>query len=213
MRESSVLILFVIGQLEAMSGVVDLWRRHFDAAKSIIDDLGLLVPLGSAVYPMFLGDAELWAGDPSRTVDLLRSSCLTVYRGDPRLATLAPTTAQTLLAVGRFDEVEHYAFLGRSVASPEDLDAQGRWRIAMAGLRSHQDRHEEAVALAREAVAVFVKSEMMVSLAQAQMSLASTLRAAGDEPAAVAAAREAQRLASAKQDHAALRKIEAFLMD
>jgi hypothetical protein len=120
-------------------------------------------------------------------------------------------TAQTLLALERFDEIEHYAFWGRTIASPEDLDAQFRWRIAVAGLRSHQGRHDEAVALAREAVALLIRSEMVVSLTVAQMSLASTLRAAGDEPAAVAAAHAAQRIASAKQDKAALRKIDAFL--
>jgi hypothetical protein len=43
------------------------------------------------------------------------------------------------------------------------------------------------------------------------MTLARALKAAGDEPAAVAAAHEAERLASAKQDQAALRTITAFL--
>jgi hypothetical protein len=36
-------ILIAIGALEARSGVRDRWRRHFDAAKAIIDDLGAII--------------------------------------------------------------------------------------------------------------------------------------------------------------------------
>jgi DNA-binding SARP family transcriptional activator len=214
-------ILCVIGVLEAMNGADDCWRRHFDEAKAIMDDLGM--PLGSSSYAMWLGDAELAAGEPSRTVELLRSSCSTLDRlvgvGEPPspsrwsglLSSMAPLTAQTLLAVGRLEEVEWYAFRGREVADPGDLDAQFRWRIAISGLRSRQGRHDEAVALAREAVALLVGSESIVSLTQANLGLASALRAAGDEPAAVVAAREARRFALAKQDRSALHNIDAFL--
>jgi DNA-binding SARP family transcriptional activator len=214
-------ILCVIGLLEAMDGADDGWRRHFDEAKAIMDDLGL--PLGVSSYALWLGDAELAAGEPGRAVELLRWSCSTLGRlvglGEPPsqsrwsglLASLAPLTAQTLLAVGQLEEVERYAFWGRDIANPADLDAQLRWRIAISGLRSRQGRHDEAVALAREAVALLAGSEFMVLLAEANEALASALRAAGDEPAAVVAAQDARRLASAKQDRSALRKIEAFL--
>ena len=131
--------LLALGELEARTGVGDQWRRHFDAAKVIIDDLGLVLPLGAAEYPISLGDSELVAGDPARTVDLLCRSCATLDRlGEhSRLASMAPLTARTLLAVGRSDEVEHYAFWGRDIAHPEDVDAHVRWRIAISGLRSH----------------------------------------------------------------------------
>jgi len=124
---------------------------------------------------------------------------------------MAPLTAETLLAVGRLEEVEQYAFRGRDVADPADLDAQSRWRFAISGLRSIQGRHGEAVALAREAVALLAGSEFIVLLTLANLALANALRAAGDEPAAVVAAQEARRLASAKQDQSALHKIDAFL--
>ena len=212
-RVSAAMILLNLGVLEASTGVPDEWRHHFEAVKVIIDDLGLVLPLGAALYPTFLGDAELAAGEPTRTVELLRSSCSTLERlGErPILASLAPLTAMTLLAVGRLDEVEHYAFWGRDIASPWDLDANVRWRIAVSGLRARQGRHGEAIALARESVALLATSGFLVTRGIANMTLAGALRAAGDEPAAMAAAQEAQRLATAKQDISALRKIEAFL--
>jgi hypothetical protein len=212
-RAPRVMTLLTLGCLEARSGVEDRWRRHFDAARLIIDDLGLLLPLGVATYPSFLGEAELVAGDPGRSVEGLRSSCSTLDRlGDKnRLASQAPLTARTLLALGRFDEVERYAYWGRDIAHLEDLDAQMQWRVAISGLRSHQGRHDEAIALARESVALLAPSEFMASLGAANMALAWALRAAGDEAGAVAAAHEAEHLAAARQDVAALRKLAAFL--
>jgi hypothetical protein len=69
------------------------------------------------------------------------------------------------------------------------------------------------VTLAREALDLVVPigSEDLVDLRRAHLSLARALRGAGDEPEAVAAAHEARQLATAKQDQAALRRIDAFL--
>jgi DNA-binding SARP family transcriptional activator len=220
-RLSRAAILCVIGLLEAMNGTDGRWRRRFDEARAIADDLGL--PIAAAGCALWLGEAELAAGEPGRAVELLQSSCSTLGRlvgsGEPpspsrwsgALASMAPLTAQTLLAVGRLEEVERYAFWGRDVADTHDLEAQTRWRIAISGLRSGQGRHDDAVALALEAVAILSGGELFVSLAQANLALASALRAAGDEPAAVIAAREARRLASVKRDRSALRRIGTFL--
>jgi hypothetical protein len=123
---------------------------------------------------------------------------------------MAPLTARTLLAVGRLDEVEHYAFWGRDIAHPEDVDAHVRWRIAISGLRSLQGRHPEAIALANEAVALLAGSELLLSSALAGLTLAAALRAGGDEAAAAAAAMEARRFAQAKEDQAVLGAIAAF---
>ena len=181
-----------------MRGVRDTWRRHFDAAKVIIDELANVLPLGVAMYPMFLGDAEITAGEPARTVELLRRSCSELDRLGERggLSSMAPLTARTLLAVGRFDEVEHYASWGRDIADPLDVDAQMQWRVAISGLRSHQGRYDEAIALAREAVALIAETGYLVSIAATYMALADALRAAGDEAGARVAAQEAERVAT-----------------
>jgi hypothetical protein len=115
------------------------------------------------------------------------------------------------VAVGRLDEVEHYAFWGRDLAHPDDVDAQYKWRLAVSGLRLKQARHDEAIGLARESVALLAGTGFARSLGIANMALAIALRAAGDEADAVAAAREAERLAIARGELAALRKIAAFL--
>lgn len=212
-RFARAVLLMHLGELEAMNGVPDVWRRQFVEAKAIIYDLGLLFPYGFFGYPAFLATTELAAGEPARVVDVLQESCSILHRLDDlgRLASLAPLTAQVLLAVGRLDEVERYATWGKDIATEDDLDAQVRWRMAISGLRSRQARHDEAIVLARESVARIVDSEWVVLAADAHFRLADALRAAGDEIGALTAAHEAHRLAAAKQNQAALRKIEAFL--
>ena len=51
----------------------------------------------------------------------------------------------------------------------------------------------------------------LAAIAQDHRSDVDALAAAGDEPGALESAREARRLAAAKQDQAALRQIEGFL--
>ena len=235
-------VLLAIGQLAARSGIHPEWRRHFESAKAIIDDLGLVLPLGAAIYPMTYGNTALAIGEPASAIDPLRDACEELERlGSARpvtplhgplsaqslaigraaeaerdafwglLATAAPLTAQTLLALGQLDEVERYAFRGRDVAEADDLDAQARWRFAIAGLRSRQDRHAEAVTVARESVALLSDSQLATSMATAYMTLATSLRAAGDVAGALEAARDAHRIAEARKDLAALATIEAFL--
>ena len=213
-RFARALILMHIGELEAMSGVRDDWRRRFDEVKLIIDDLGLMMPFGVFGYPCFLGQTEVHAGEPARVVDLLKDCSATLARLEDlgRLASVLPLTAEALLAVGQLDEVEYYAFWGRDIADPDDVDAQVAWRIAISGLRSVQGLHDEATALAREATQLLLgEYRDVLLLEEAHLRLARALRGRGDEPAALAAAQEARQVAVAKQDEAALRKIDAFL--
>jgi hypothetical protein len=212
-RQGRVMVLLAIGGLEAMTGVRDTWRRPFEAARAIIDDLGLVVPLGAATYPANLADSELAAGDPANVIDLLRLSCATLERLELQslLASLAPLTAQTLLALGQLDEVERYAARGRELATPDDLDANARWRNALSGLRTAQGRHAEAIELARDSVAIMAGSEFLDSRLTGQMVLARALRAAGDETGAIDAAGAANALAVAKENEMAIRTIRAFL--
>lgn len=207
------MILMHLGELEAMDDRGAPWRQRFDEVKALIDELGLHFPLGVFGYPAFLASAESIAGDRARIVDLLTESCAALdRRGDEgRLASVAPDTALALLAAGRLDEVERYALWGRDIATADDLDAHGRWRIALSGLRSIEERHGEAVELAGEAVDVLAASDLVVLLQEATMALASALRRAGDEPAALAAARRGGQLAAAKGNRAALRKVDTFL--
>ena len=62
--------------------------------------------------------------------------------------------ADVLVRAGRVDEAAHYAEESRAIAAVDDLDAQPRWRAARARILSAKGAHEEAVQVAREAVAL-----------------------------------------------------------
>ncbi len=212
-REALATIMLSIGLLEAMSGVAPGWRRRFDEARAIIDDLGIVQPVGVADHPMLLAMAELVNGDPGRTDALLRWSCAELTRLGDRghLATVAPLLAETLLRCDRLDEVEHWVIVGRDAAAVDDIDAQVRWRFLLALLRSAQGRHDEARPLAHAAVDLVATTEFVVLQADAQLALARVLRRAGQEAGARAAADEARRLAVAKGNVAGRQRIDAFL--
>ena len=171
------------------------------------------MPLGAAKYPTDLGEAELVAGDPARSVDLLRSSCSTLDRlGDRnRLATLAPITARTLLALGRRTRGSAMRSGGGTSPTRRTSTPNTNGVSPVSGLRSRQGRHDEAIALSRESVALLATSQPPRSQRTANMALAGALRAAGDEAGALGAAHEAERLATARQDVASLRKVAASL--
>jgi class 3 adenylate cyclase/tetratricopeptide (TPR) repeat protein len=205
-------ILLCIGLLEAFVEV-DRWRDRFDAVRVIVDEVGLVVPLGAADYPMFLAMAELQCGDPGRIEEQLRLGLETLeLLGDRiHLATLAPIVAETLVAMGRLDEVEALASRGREVAAEDDLDAQVRWRKVLAALRMAQGRLDEALVLANEAVGRVSPTEFIVLHADCLLVRAKVRRAGGDEAGAQVDGEAARTLAAAKQNRAGLRKIEAFL--
>ena len=207
--------LLSVGLLEAMSGSGDDWRRPFDEAKAIADDLGLVLPMGAADYPMVLGWAELEAGDAAASKGL---AALEFRRVGAPEGPHPPRFRRTAIGggshgQGRFDEVSAIVERGRAVAALDDLDAQVRWRAMTALLRSHEGRHDQAQVLASEAVARVAKTEFVVLHCNALMWSAVVLRAAGDAAAARQAADTALHLARQKQNRASERRIDAFLAE
>ena len=54
----------------------------------------------------------------------------------------------------RFDEAEANVNRSRELSAEDDFASQAAWRMAQARVLSHRGEHEEAVALADEAVAI-----------------------------------------------------------
>ena len=210
-REPRAAILLSIGELEARRGVVDDWRNHFEAAKAIIDDLGLVLPLGARSTP--------WGSGMSSCLRATQAGPLTCCVGAvPPWTSSATRVIWPVLRPLQPGRSWRSGGLKRRSAMPYGVEASPirmtSMRKSVGGspaseLRSGQDRHAEAADLAREAVALLELSEFPVSLGLANLRLATALRAGGDEPAGHAAALEAERLATARQDQAALRAIAA----
>jgi len=113
------------------------------------------------------------------------------------LASLTSQLAEALVAQERYDEA--YALVtSAEQAAPDDVHAQIVARVASAKAAGGIGRVDEAVASAREAVALAEETDSPVLAGDALLGLAAVLAAAGEWEDATAAADEASALYDAK---------------
>jgi tetratricopeptide (TPR) repeat protein len=122
----------------------------------------------------FQGDHEAAAGYLRRYCDYLKA-----HHSHSFLATAGPRLARELWALGRAEEGEPFAQLGRSIGDDDDFATQMTWRQAQALIESTRGAYDEAERLAREAVAIGEKTDTLNNLGDAYLDLAEVLRAAG----------------------------------
>ena len=173
-----------------------------------------------------IGDDGEWAlahiarfqGDHEAAVGYLRRYCayLEAHHAHSYLSTSGPRLARELWALGRADEGEPFAQLGRSIGDKEDFATQMTWRQAQALIESTRGAYDEAERLAREAVAIGENTDTLNNLGDAYLDLAEVLRASGRVDEARAAAEQAleryerkRNLAMAAQARARLAELEA----
>ena len=104
-----------------------------------------------------LGDIALSVDDhENAAVHLRRFYNLVEARGQRAIAsTYASQLARSLCGLGRYDEAETLARIGRATdETKQDILAQTLWRRVQALVHSSRDQHLEAAALAVEAVAI-----------------------------------------------------------
>ena len=111
----------------------------------------------------------------------LRRDCDTYERGGARarLSTLAPQLGRSLCALGRYDEAEPLAQLGRELGDEQDIITQMLWRQVQARVHAHRGQHTDAERLAREAEAIAERTDALNSQGDALCDLAEVLAAAG----------------------------------
>ena len=149
------------------------------------------------VYAEMLWDIEMLAGRPAEATEILTEAYEQIERMGETFGLLSAWLAESLYAVGRFDEAER-----RAEAAVETLDDQGRaaGQGALARVRARQGRFEEAEALAREGVAYFAHTDYSTDRTWVLMDLAEVLRLAGRSDEAIATLREALALFEQRED-------------
>jgi hypothetical protein len=200
-----------LGALVAMQGRFDEAREQVAQGTAIAETFGRAYL--SAVYGQFAAAVELLAGRP----DAAETWLVDGYRALERLgetgerSNLAADLAHALLAQDRAGEAAGYADTSRSLAAREDLYAQVRWRGAKARVLAGQGRDAEAERLAREAVTLAERTDMLNLRAAALLDLAATALA-GDRPGdGSAATRQALALYERKGNLAAAAAVRALL--
>ena len=134
------------------------------------------------------------------------------------LSTYAPTRGRFLWTLGRYDEAEALAQLGRELGDEQDAATQGTWREVAALVRASRGEYEEAERLAREAVAISARTDAPMWQGDALNDLAEVLQLAGRTYEAAAALEQAveqyerkRNLPLAEQARARLAELRASL--
>ncbi len=179
--------LQVLALCSSMQGDVERARSSSSRAWALIEEFGLTMQ--GSVYSMDVGFAEVLCGDLDQAERILRRGHdLLVAVGDSGArCTVDAMLADVLFAMGRIDDGGWFAEESSAISAPDDLDAQPRWRAALARVLSSRGEHARAEALGREAVDLVEPIDLLLLKGTVYDALGEVLARAGkiDEAAAV----------------------------
>jgi tetratricopeptide (TPR) repeat protein len=177
-------------RLPAMLGRFDeAWASAREASQRLRELTG-----DDGLANFALMDIAMLAGDYEAAARYGRVLCdwLEAQGNRGHLATFAPKVGRALCRLGRYEEAEELAQLGRELDPDEqDFDTQAAWRQVQALVLSHRGQHQEAARLAREAVAFSERKDALNQEGDALCDLAEVLRSAGQPKEAAATLKQA----------------------
>ena len=121
---------------------------------------------------------EMLAGRPEIAEERLRLgySRLEEMGEHSLLSTSAAMLAQAIYAQGRTDEAARFCDISEQTAATDDLLTQVLWRSVRGKILARQGRGEEGKALAREAVQLVERTDLLTHHGDALFDLAEVLR-------------------------------------
>jgi predicted ATPase/class 3 adenylate cyclase len=142
------------------------------------------------------GLIELAAEDPAAAERVLREGyeALRAMGEQGFLSTIAGSLAEALYLQGRLDEAQQMTQEAEASATPDDIDAQARWRATRAKLLARGGQFPAARQLVDEAVALVAPTSWAVPQAEMLMAKAEVDRLAGAVGQAEASLRSALRI-------------------
>jgi len=193
-----------LGELDVAVNDIDAWRAH-------LRELGHESQyVGTAVCAW---DVRSLAQDWSGGERVLREAEEALVRAGEKgfRSTNAANLAEALFELGHLDEAERFSQLSEELGASDDVITQGAWRRVRAKVLAFRGQTEPAISLAREAIAIFAKTDFLDEHAQAVLDLAWVLRNSGDLNAADAAVRDAVELYRQKGNLVAAARAQALL--
>jgi class 3 adenylate cyclase/tetratricopeptide (TPR) repeat protein len=197
--------------LYAMKGRFEIADGLLDRAGEMLEELG---GLGSGVSHL-----EAWvrllAGQPAVAEARLREDVETLssMSGASTLATTTALLARAVYAQGRMREAGELCRTIEEVAAAEDTETQATWRGLQARVLAREDRCDEAVALAREAVAILEPTDLLSRRGDAMLDLAEVLRTCARTEEAERATRAGLELYEIKGNAVAAARARSLLDD
>jgi tetratricopeptide (TPR) repeat protein len=172
-----------------------------------------LLELGDNGGDLAFATIASYAGDHRLSAEWLRRFCDSLEQHGQRgiLSTFAPALGRELCELGRFDEAEQLANLGRELGAAEDFSSQALWRQVQARVHSHRAEQPEGERLAREAVAITERMDGLNFQGDAYCDLAEVLAAAGRTDEAAQALEEALERYERKKNLAMVAQVKPKL--
>jgi class 3 adenylate cyclase/tetratricopeptide (TPR) repeat protein len=202
---------YAMASAEAMRGRFDTARELAARSTAIYEELGR--PFALATWCLQPGAVELLAGNPAAAERIFRSGYETLSSMGEKvnLSLIAASLAESVHLQGRDEEAERLTVLSEEATSPEDVWSQVAWRLARANILAGRGDSGEAEMLAREAVELIAGTDALNFRAEALLSLARALGAAGRGEEAAGSVAEALRLYEAKGNVVSAEKARGLL--
>jgi tetratricopeptide (TPR) repeat protein len=201
------------GGCRAMLGELDQALVDQEAADRIVRDFGR--PLWHSVIYMIRGAIADMYGDPIAAESAHRRSyeILDEWGDQGYLSTAAANLAASLAELGRLEEAERFAQIGREAAAEDDVASQSGADAAWAMVLSARGDLDGALVAARRSISAGADSDMYWGLGELHLNLSRILAKAGQSGEAVEAAREALSFFDRKEVVPAVARAEAFLAE
>jgi class 3 adenylate cyclase/tetratricopeptide (TPR) repeat protein len=160
-----------------------------------------------------LAEIAMYAGDFEASEGYDRNYCELLRKLDVRgvLSTYGPRHGRSLCALGRHQEAEPLAELGREYGDEHDVLTQMLWRQVRALVLASRGEHAEAEQLARTAVDIAAATEMLNGHGAALCDLGEVLAAAGRTDEAVEALEQALERYERKKNLAMVAQVKPRL--
>ncbi len=129
---------------------------------------------------------ELLAGNPAGAVEFGEEGCR-IYEelGEQGFySTAAGLLAQAFCELGELDKADAWADRAAELGASDDAITQMLWRQVRAKVLARRGEHAEAQRLAREAIEIGEKTDMLEQKADALFDLGDVLELAGEDPRA-----------------------------
>jgi class 3 adenylate cyclase/tetratricopeptide (TPR) repeat protein len=184
---------------------------RFDEARSLTDRaVEHLRELGTDRFEVWFADIAALAGDYEAAVRY-EQKAVDGFEEHGHLtfqASYGAKLGRWLCALGRYDEAEPLARLGRELESQE---ADWFWRQVQARVHAHREEHAEAERLAREAIAIAERTDELSYQGDAFCDLGEVLAAAGRAEEAAQALEQALERYRRKKNLAMVAQVEPKL--
>jgi class 3 adenylate cyclase/tetratricopeptide (TPR) repeat protein len=182
------------GVAYAMQGRFDEGRALVSQSAQILEDLGL--KLRAAFVSDAAGFVETLAQDHAAAERALRAGYDTIDELGERayLSTVSALLAHAICEQGRFEDADAFCSLAEEAGADDDITTQVLWRSARAKVLAARGEPDEALRLARAAVAMAEETDDINMRADALVDLAGVVDAAGDAAARDDALRRAHEL-------------------